>query len=92
MQYQVYIFKIMSNFLYTHTEIVIYFVCYLFLIEIFQLLSLDINFIFQERLCQIVDSLLAIKMNQLHLLMRVSPVACSLPYSPRYGFVYLCYI
>ncbi|XP_037782496.1 uncharacterized protein LOC119578901 isoform X1 [Penaeus monodon] len=35
-----------------------------------------------ERLCQIVDSLLAIKMNQLHLLMRVSPVACSLPYSP----------
>ncbi|KAK7077572.1 hypothetical protein SK128_012479 [Halocaridina rubra] len=35
-----------------------------------------------ERLCQLVDSLLALKMNQLHLLMRVSSVASSLPYSP----------
>ncbi|XP_064113108.1 uncharacterized protein LOC135219888 isoform X1 [Macrobrachium nipponense] len=35
-----------------------------------------------ERLCQMVDSLLGLKMNQLHLLMRVSSVACSLPYSP----------
>ncbi|XP_064113113.1 uncharacterized protein LOC135219888 isoform X2 [Macrobrachium nipponense] len=36
----------------------------------------------KERLCQMVDSLLGLKMNQLHLLMRVSSVACSLPYSP----------
>ncbi|XP_071527220.1 uncharacterized protein [Panulirus ornatus] len=35
-----------------------------------------------ERVCQIVDSLLALKMNQLHLMLRVSPAACSLPYSP----------
>lgn len=35
-----------------------------------------------ERVCQMVDSLLALKMNQLHLMLRVSPAACSLPYSP----------
>ncbi|KAG7172793.1 26S proteasome non-ATPase regulatory subunit 10-like 2, partial [Homarus americanus] len=34
-----------------------------------------------ERVCQMVDSLLALKMNQLHLMLRISPTACSLPYS-----------
>nr|XP_045591996.1 uncharacterized protein LOC123753983 isoform X1 [Procambarus clarkii]XP_045591997.1 uncharacterized protein LOC123753983 isoform X1 [Procambarus clarkii] len=35
-----------------------------------------------ERVYQMVDSLLALKMNQLHLMLRASPNACSLPYSP----------
>lgn len=35
-----------------------------------------------ERVCQMVDSLLALKINQLHLLFRVTPSACGHPYSP----------
>ncbi|KAK3858719.1 hypothetical protein Pcinc_035106 [Petrolisthes cinctipes] len=35
-----------------------------------------------ERLYQMVDSLLSLKMNQLHLMLRVSPNTCSLPYLP----------
>ncbi|CAL4061045.1 unnamed protein product, partial [Meganyctiphanes norvegica] len=34
-----------------------------------------------DRLCQMVDSILAIKMNQLHLMTRLTPTNCALPYS-----------
>lgn len=35
-----------------------------------------------ERVYQMVDSLLALKINQLHLLLKLTPTACSQPYSP----------